>query len=171
MFQKYFGLICSRKINVVLLLLNGEVDYCPSWYSNMLTFYSSMLYDGKNERKLSWLDRYEIFAPFKRHVLADLEAWYLWNIEEGLVADEFLDDINIAPVVVTMLWIMFENGEYRYLLSKYLVIDHFDNANTFPVFFKYMCSPVVYRTQKVPLYVIFLGLKLGNTCPDLRELN
>lgn len=169
MFQKYFGLICSRRINVVVLLSESKIVHSPSWYSNMSAFYSAMLSDPVNAKELYFYNRYETFAPYKRHILADMEAWYLWNIEEGLIVDDFLGDLNNAPVLVTMLWTIFERHGYD--AKQYIVLDHFGNANTFPVFFRYMCSSVLYREKKIPLYVIYIGIKLGNICPDLRELD
>lgn len=170
-FQKYFDLILERKINVFLLLVGGFIDYCPSSYVDMstfITFTTSFIISSRsvcikrNSREYVWS---------KRDTLLRMGDWYTHHIECGLVIDDFMEDVNHFPVVVAMLWSIFEYDSHKDVLEKYIILDHFEYADTFVVFFKYMCSPVVYRKEKVPLYVVFLGLFMGNSSSICRELD
>ncbi|MCL6404039.1 hypothetical protein EXT66_22675 [Pectobacterium carotovorum subsp. carotovorum] len=112
-----------------------------------------------------------MFALYKKQALLDVQVQFRESLDQDkeLELDELLDGINLIPIVVTMIWALFESGQYSDITEKYVTLDHFEYPDTFPVFFKYMCSWVTYRRRKVPLFAIFLGIQLSNTRTLARE--
>jgi len=170
-FEKYFALIFRRKINPVLVVYKGIIDYCRPSYFDISDFYSSVFRDAANINQIAKYNDSAMFAMYKKQALLDVEVRFRESLDQDkeLELDELLDGINLIPIVVTMIWALFESGQYSEIAEKYVTLDHFEYPDTFPVFFKYMCSWVTYRRRKVPLFAIFLGIQLSNTSTLARE--
>ena len=170
-FKMFVGFICKRNINVMLLVCENEVVDCSSSYSDMSNYYSSVFRDRENINDIAMYDDSAMFATYKKQTLANFEAWFKANLNKK--QEEFvhkvLGRLEYIPVLITMIWALFESGKYKTLLKVDVMLDHFEYATTFPVFFKYMCSWVLYRRQRVPLYSVFLGFLMGNSSPLQRN--
>ena len=172
-FIKYFYLIVTREINVVLLLLNNTIEYFPQVYSNMESFYNVVFTDAGNINNAIQYDDTAMFAMYKKNVLIDVEMWLKWHYEETKamqIIDRYIYNVEYLPIVITMIWVIFENKKYKRILGNLILVDHFEFADCFPVFFKYMISIVNYNHQKVPLFALIIGILLNDISALHREL-
>ena len=171
-FKEYFRIICTRKINVVLLVLKGTVEYAPLWYDNLSVYYSTVFRDAENINQIALFDDSAIFALYKRHILSDIDAWYQSQIKERKeesILNELLSDLQYIPVLITMVWALYESELYKKILRDNIIIENHVMPKSFPVFFKYMISWVLYRGKRIPLFVVFLGTVFDNLSCLQRE--
>lgn len=139
----------------------------------MSRLFSSVFVDTANITNAIEYDDSAMFAIYKKEVLVNVVAWLLWYYEfhhETALVIKFIKDIKNMPVLVTMIWIIFENKKYKDIL-KSIILDHFEYPDTFPVFVKYMASIVNYNHDRCPLFVVFLGIELDNIAALNREYN
>ena len=163
-FKKFVGFIARRNINVLVLLFTGQVEHNASLYSDMTYYYSSVFNDRVSIDKIATFDSNAIFAIYKQQILRNVEVWFKGNITDRHeeYVEEVLGELKFIPVLVTMIWALFESRKYKVVLNVEVGLDRFEYADTFPVFFKYMCAEVFYHNDRVPLYSILLGHLLGN---------
>ena len=111
-FKKYFNLIWKQHINVMLLIFNGDVDHCAESFSKMSEYYSNVFNNSRNIQKIINNNGTAIFAIYKRHAMADLEAWYVSKVTttaDKSLLTEFIGNMNNIPIAVIMIWAMFES--------------------------------------------------------------
>ncbi|CAL9737962.1 hypothetical protein MOSE0_M12310 [Monosporozyma servazzii] len=115
-FKKYFNLIWKKHINVMLLIFNGDIDHCAESFSKMSEYYSNVFNNSRNIQKIAKNNGTAIFAIYKRHAMADLEAWYVSKITttaDKSLLTEFIGNMNYIPIAVIMIWAVFESRKYR----------------------------------------------------------
>jgi len=111
-FKKYFNLIWKKHINVMLLIFNGDIDHCAESFSKMSEYYSNVFNNSRNIQKIANNNGTAIFAIYKRHAMADLEAWYVSKVTttaDKSLLTEFIGNMNNIPIAVIMIWAMFES--------------------------------------------------------------
>ena len=69
---------------------------------------------------------------------------------------------NISSVLITMIWALYESELYKKILRDNIIIENHVMPKSFPVFFKYMISWVLYRGKRIPLFVVFLRTVFDN---------
>lgn len=146
-FIKYFHLIVTRKVNVVLLLLNNTIEYSPRGYNDLGVFYNVMFTDAGSIKNAIQYDETKSIQ----------------------IIDKYIQNDKYLPVVITMIWIIYENKKYKRILRDNILVDHFEFADCFPVFFKYVVSIVNYNHNKVPLFTVIIGIILNDIAALHRE--
>ena len=140
-FKDYFRISCTRRINVVLLVLKGTVEYAPSWYTDLSIYYSSVFRDTTNITEVAQFDDSAIFAIYKKHILYDVEAWFQCqprNKREESALHELLYDLQYTPVLITLVWVLYESELYKNALRKSITIENNDIPRSFSIFFRYI---------------------------------